>query len=369
MTLVQGRADKVGGPAHVASTTSPGPSSTRRRARSCEPKGRLDTESVALHPRFVDVDGDGRLDYVADSIRGNTLDLIKRVMGEEPDITFTVFRFDAAAGTFERTPYVTKQRPYCGGEARGNTFGRSGFFEGDFDGDGVKDLLDLGNLTGVAIWKGGREEGAFEEALLKRVAVEKDKTLVADAVVADLNGDGARGRRALVRGRAVPRRLEGGQVRPSALRPRASRARATWRRLVAALVAPSAGSARARRGPTTAPPHGPRRARRRSRACASPTPTATGSSTCSSSPVGRSAGSPAARTGAWPRRRADAFTLPSDATFVWPGAAARAGADEPPVLLALGREADPAPAARASRPWSRRASRATSRGPTRRTPC
>ncbi len=188
VTLVQGRADKVGG-LRTAFYYFPGPF-VGPDGTLVEPKARLDTESVALHPRFVDVDGDGRLDYVADSIRGNTLDLIQRVMGKEPDITFTIFRFDAAAGTFERTPYVTKKLPYSGGEARGNTFGRSGWFEGDFDGDGVKDLLDLGNLTGVAIWKGGRGDGAFEEPLLKRVAVDKDKPLLSDAVVADLNADG-----------------------------------------------------------------------------------------------------------------------------------------------------------------------------------
>ncbi len=188
VTLVQGRADKVGG-LRTAFYYFPGPFVGPDGAL-VQPKARLDTESVALHPRFVDVDGDGRLDYVADSIRGNTLDLIQRVMGKEPDITFTIFRYDPAAGTFERTPYVTKKLPYSGGEARGNTFGRSGWLDGDFDGDGVKDLLDLGNLTGVAIWKGGRGEDAFEEALLKRVAVDKDKALVADAVVADLNADG-----------------------------------------------------------------------------------------------------------------------------------------------------------------------------------
>ena len=54
----------------------------------------------------------------------------------------------------------------------------------------MKDLLDLGNLTGVAIWKGGRGDDAFEEPLLKRVAVDKDKPLLSDAVVADLNADG-----------------------------------------------------------------------------------------------------------------------------------------------------------------------------------
>ena len=156
---------------------------------------RLDTESVALHPRFVDVDGDGRLDYVADSIRGNTWDLIRRVMGEEPAITYTAFLYAPAKGTYEASPYATFARPYSSGQAMSNSFGQSGFFDGDFDGDGHKDLLDLGNLTGVEVVR-GRAGGSvasggrasFDEPIVKRVTVSKP--LAANALVADLNADG-----------------------------------------------------------------------------------------------------------------------------------------------------------------------------------
>jgi hypothetical protein len=189
VTVVQGRADKVGG-LRTALYHVPGPILDPATGALRAAKGRIDTESVALHPAFADLDGDGALDYVADSIRGSTFDLVRRVMGAEPEITFTAFRFDRAAGTFERSPFATVARPYASAQARGNTFGRSGFFEGDFDGDGVRDLLDLGNLTGVAVWRGAKGEGAFTEPLVRRVAVGKDRTLAPDAVLDDLNGDG-----------------------------------------------------------------------------------------------------------------------------------------------------------------------------------
>ncbi|MCC7137969.1 MAG: VCBS repeat-containing protein [Planctomycetes bacterium] len=187
VTMVQGRADRLGG-LRTSLYHYPGPF-VAADGTLVEPRARIDTESVALHPRFVDVTGDGKLDYVADSIRGNVVDLIRRATGEDPEITYTLVRFDPATGTFEKAPYATFARGYSGAEARGNRFGRSGFFEGDFDGDHVKDLLDLGTLHAVAIWRGGRGEGAFEEALLKAVPV-KDGALVADAVVEDLDGDG-----------------------------------------------------------------------------------------------------------------------------------------------------------------------------------
>jgi hypothetical protein len=189
VTVVQGRADKVGG-LRTSLYHVPGPVLDPATGALRAARGRIDTESVALHPAFVDVTGDGALDYVADSIRGSTFDLVRRVMGAEPEITFTAFRFDRATGTFERSPFATVTRPYASAQARGNTFGRSGFFEGDFDGDGVRDFLDLGNLTGLAIWRGAPGEGAFTEPILRRVPIEKDRTLEPDAVVADLNGDG-----------------------------------------------------------------------------------------------------------------------------------------------------------------------------------
>jgi hypothetical protein len=65
----------------------------------------------------------------------------------------------------------------------------------DFDGDGLKDLLDLGNLTGVEVL-GARRRAAgavgdpvqFTESLVPRIPVEKG--LSAGALHADLTGDG-----------------------------------------------------------------------------------------------------------------------------------------------------------------------------------
>jgi hypothetical protein len=123
------------------------------------------------------------------------VDLIQNAMGRDPDITYTVFRFDPGKGGYESAPLATFVRPYSGAEARGNRFGRSGYLEGDFDGDRRADLLDLGRLDGFEVTRGVEGGGvaaggriSFDRPLLARVATPK--SLVADALVADLDGDG-----------------------------------------------------------------------------------------------------------------------------------------------------------------------------------
>ncbi len=173
----------------------PGPFVDPKTGRLVEPRVRIDTESVALHPTFVDLDGDGALDYVNDSIRGGRFDLIRRVLGAEPTIWYVGFRFDRARGTFETTPRFSVERPYSREEAVSNHFGRSASFEGDFDGDGRADLLDLGNLKGLeilgAVAKNAEGPGdpiSFTNRILPRVRMPSP--LAPQLVVEDLTGDG-----------------------------------------------------------------------------------------------------------------------------------------------------------------------------------
>jgi hypothetical protein len=91
----------------------PGPFRDAESGALVKPKTRIDTQSIVLHPLFVDLDGDGALDYVGDSIRGTMVDLIARLMGQEPKITFVGFRFDKALGTFRETPWFTTERMYA----------------------------------------------------------------------------------------------------------------------------------------------------------------------------------------------------------------------------------------------------------------
>lgn len=196
LTLVSGRRDQLGG-LRTTLFYFPGPLADPATGSLRAPEGRVDTESVVLHPRFVDLDGDGALDYVTDSIRGTKGDLIKRVMGAEPRITLVGFRFDKAARRYAPEPLFSVERPYAAEQALSNKFGPSAWFEADLDGDGLKDLLDLGNLTGVEVLGSTRRaEGAvgdplqFPAPLVPRTPVPKG--LAPGALLTDLTGDGRR---------------------------------------------------------------------------------------------------------------------------------------------------------------------------------
>lgn len=195
VTLISGRRDKLGS-LRTTLFHYAGPFVDAKTGKLDKPRVRIDTESVALHPTFVDLDGDGDKDYVGDSIRGTLADFMAQMMGRDPVITYVGFRFDAKAGTYETTPYFTIKRGYSLSQAMSNVFARSAWLETDFDGDGLCDLLDIGNLTGVEILRAVPKAGSgpgdplgFGEALMPRVPVKDG--LVADGVVADLTGDGA----------------------------------------------------------------------------------------------------------------------------------------------------------------------------------
>lgn len=194
VTIVTGRRDQLGS-LRTTLWYFPGPLADPGTGALRAPQGRIDTESLVLHPRFVDLDGDGALDYVTDSIRGTQGDLLKRVLGAEPKITLVAFRFDRAARRYEAQPLFSVERPYASEQALSNKFGPSAWFDADLDGDGRKDLLDLGNLTGVEVLaarpraSGGTGDPVqFAESLVPRIAVPKG--LAAGSLLTDLTGDG-----------------------------------------------------------------------------------------------------------------------------------------------------------------------------------
>lgn len=196
VTLVTGRTDKLG----LLKTILfhyPGPLRAPGRTTLVAPRARIDTPSVVLHPVFADVDGDGALDYVGDSIRdANIVSLAARMMGQDPPLTLEVFRFDRKAGTFEAAPLARLERTYPSAEALGNTFRANAWFGADLDGDGRRDLLDLGTLGTVTALAPGRRAGGgpgtpwtFETTLLGPLPVKQPLEPVAR--FGDLDGDGA----------------------------------------------------------------------------------------------------------------------------------------------------------------------------------
>ncbi len=190
VTLVNGRHDRLGS-LRTTLFHYPGPIRDPKTKRLVKFRARIDTESVALHPTFVDLDGDGDKEYVGDSIRGTILDVLRRLGGGTPHIWYVGFRF-GENGTFESSPYFSVKREYSSRLTLSNDFQRTAFFGGDFDGDGHNDLVDLGDLGGVEILRGTVNAGPGEPLDLSTSLLERVKPpggVNPDAIIEDLNAD------------------------------------------------------------------------------------------------------------------------------------------------------------------------------------
>ncbi|MGE0191028.1 MAG: hypothetical protein AB7T63_03210 [Planctomycetota bacterium] len=195
VTLITGRTDKLGSLKTIL-FQYPGPLRAPGRTELGAPRARIDTPSVVLHPVFEDLDGDGALDYIGDSIRdANLVGLAARMLGKDPPLTLEAFRFDKEVGAFETVPHLRVERLYPSSEALGNRFRANAFFGADLDGDGKKDLLDLGTLgtvtvlgAGPATQRGGTP-WTFERTIVGPLPVEGP--LEPAARFGDLDGDGA----------------------------------------------------------------------------------------------------------------------------------------------------------------------------------
>jgi hypothetical protein len=67
------------------------------------------------------------------------------------------------------------------------------FFEGDFDGDGKRDLLDIADQGHLSIQRGTTDTGLFSSARydFKDYLFKARATVENDVIVRDLDGDGA----------------------------------------------------------------------------------------------------------------------------------------------------------------------------------
>ncbi len=194
VTLITGRTDRLGSLKTILFHYA-GPLRAPERTELGTPRGRIDTPSVVLHPVFTDLDGDGALDYAGDSIRdANLVGLAARMLGKDPPLTLEAFRFDRAAGTFATTPHWRTERLYPGSEALGNRFRANAYFGGDLDGDGRRDLVDLGNLTTATVLAesaaaaGASAPRSFDRTIVGPLPVPGG--LEPAARFGDLNGDG-----------------------------------------------------------------------------------------------------------------------------------------------------------------------------------
>lgn len=119
----------------------------------------ISSAGVSIVPRVIDFDGDGFLDLLVSSYRTDLLSNIKNAVLNSARVSY--FLFIMEDGKYSRNPTVTrdvdldfKVLERGGVEARA-------YFDGDFDGDGVKDLLAIEESAKIRAYKGTRTSSSF----------------------------------------------------------------------------------------------------------------------------------------------------------------------------------------------------------------
>lgn len=110
----------------------------------------LSLRGLSVNPSLVDCDGDGKLDLVASSLRTDMLANLKRALVNSVTVTYVVFRGTGDGRIFDSEPFFQRdvEIPMDHLDAGGSA--PLLFFNGDFDGDGQHDLLELTMPAGIS---------------------------------------------------------------------------------------------------------------------------------------------------------------------------------------------------------------------------
>lgn len=153
------------------------------------PASSFKVNGLAINPTLLDFDGDGDLDLL---IAALDVDMKSRLL-KSVAADYMLFRFDAPSLGFEREPFFRLRRPFPGDQLERNSTAPVCFFTGDFDGDGLKDLLDIADSGAISITAGTTDTGILSSDRYgyRREIFRAEASVENDVLIADLNGDGA----------------------------------------------------------------------------------------------------------------------------------------------------------------------------------
>ncbi|TET33567.1 MAG: VCBS repeat-containing protein [Planctomycetota bacterium] len=118
------------------------------------PDQKVNVPGISILPQLVDFDGDGDKDFLVSSLRTDVLSKLTSVVRSNMKISYFVYFFDKPKQVFSVSPDVTKtvSVPLAAVEQLGTV--PFAYFTGDFDGDGRKDLLTMGQANQIAVYQG-----------------------------------------------------------------------------------------------------------------------------------------------------------------------------------------------------------------------
>jgi hypothetical protein len=153
----------------------------------------LNLKGISIDPALIDVDGDGKKDLVVSSLRTDLVTNALRALFNSVTISYYVFRWDKDAKKFHETPDFSRDMKIDLSRLEGSGSIPYAYFWGDYDGDGVADLLSLDEEGALNIdpgeatsgfWSG--EKLDFPDGKRVRIEVETSNSLK----IQDLNHDG-----------------------------------------------------------------------------------------------------------------------------------------------------------------------------------
>lgn len=159
-----------------------------------KPNRIINLEGLTVFPEFTDFNGDKDVDIVLSSLRVDLLSNVKKAITKSLSTTYTVYLYRGGPRVYSQDADFERDVEVDLDSAENQGKVRLTFFRGDYNGDGLKDMLTVASRSRLKIVPGGIESSFFsgDSLVLKdddeaELAVPTSPSLD----VLDIDGDGA----------------------------------------------------------------------------------------------------------------------------------------------------------------------------------